>query len=66
MADYTSVESSELSLSLGDSLELVQVGSDGWWFMKNTSTSAEGWTPSAYVEEQSRDSGLNLDGGFLE
>ena len=23
----------------------------GWWLCKNTKTNAEGWTPSAYVEE---------------
>ena len=64
MADYTAVEKSEISLTFGDSFELIQPGCDGWWFMKSTSTSADGWAPSAYLEEQSRDSGINLCGEY--
>ena len=56
------MEGTELSLKLGDSLELVQTGEEGWWFMKNLSTEKEGWTPASYVEEQSHDSGIIIEG----
>ena len=62
VADYESVEANELTLCAGDHLELVQTGSDGWWFMRNLSSDKDGWTPSSYVEEQSLDSGILVDG----
>eukprot|EP00794_Sanderia_malayensis_P011221 gene11221-12400_t len=61
VADYTAVESSELSLAQGDKLELVQIGADGWWFVKNTLTASDGWTPAAYLDEQSQDSGIGIE-----
>eukprot|EP00795_Rhopilema_esculentum_P016729 gene16729-8182_t len=61
VADYEAVEATELSFNEGDSLEYVQPGIDGWWYMKNLRTGKEGWAPSSYVEEQSLDSGILLE-----
>ena len=59
------MEATELSFSEGDSLEFVQPGIDGWWYMKNLRTGKEGWAPSSYVEEQSMDSGILLEGNVI-
>ena len=62
VADYTAVEDTELTFETGDTLEMLRTGDDGWWFMRNKSTNHEGWAPASYMEQQSRDSGIILDG----
>ena len=62
IADHSSEEANEISLTEGDLLELVQTGDEGWWFMKNLTTGREGWTPSSYLLERSIDSGTHIEG----
>ncbi|KAL9617144.1 MAG: hypothetical protein Q9160_008041 [Pyrenula sp. 1 TL-2023] len=49
--DFSSPNSNELDISAGQILEIVQKEGNGWWHCKNPQTGAQGWTPSAYVEE---------------
>ena len=51
IADYTSLETSELSFNQGDTLQVLRVGEGGWWFARSQSTSQEGWVPGSYLEE---------------
>jgi len=62
IANHSSEEANELSLCEGDSLELVQTGDEGWWFMKNIVTKKEGWTPSSYLVEQNLKAGVHIEG----
>ena len=65
IANHSSEEANELSLCEGDSLELVQTGDEGWWFMKNIATKKEGWTPSSYLVEQNLKAGVHIEGSFV-
>jgi len=49
--DFESPAANQLSIKAGDILELSQKENNGWWLCKNPKTGAQGWTPSAYVEE---------------
>lgn len=49
--DFSSPESNQLTIKAGEILELTQKENNGWWLCKNTRTGAQGWAPSAYVEE---------------
>ncbi|RVX69689.1 Myosin-1 [Exophiala mesophila] len=49
--DFNSPNANELSITAGQVVEIVQKESNGWWLCKNPQTQAQGWTPSAYVEE---------------
>ncbi|XP_062288164.1 guanine nucleotide exchange factor DBS [Scomber scombrus] len=43
MADYEKSGDQELSVKSGDMVQLVKEGDDGQWFVRNLSTSKEGW-----------------------
>ncbi|CAK6959197.1 guanine nucleotide exchange factor DBS isoform X7 [Scomber scombrus] len=43
MADYEKSDDQELSVKSGDMVQLVKEGDDGQWFVRNLSTSKEGW-----------------------
>lgn len=49
--DFDSPAANQLSIKAGQILELSQKENNGWWLCKNTETGAQGWAPSAYVEE---------------
>lgn len=49
--DFESPASNQLSIKAGQILELTQKENNGWWLCKNPQTGAQGWVPSAYVEE---------------
>ena len=49
--DFESPAANQLTIKAGEVLELTQKESNGWWLCKNTKTGAQGWAPSAYVEE---------------
>ncbi|KIW87740.1 myosin-1 [Cladophialophora bantiana CBS 173.52] len=49
--DFNSPNANELSIRAGEMVEIVQKENNGWWLCKNPQTNAQGWTPSAYVEE---------------
>ncbi|KAJ5238031.1 hypothetical protein N7489_008122 [Penicillium chrysogenum] len=49
--DYTSDRANELSIIKGEIVEIISREGNGWWLCKNTTTSAQGWTPESYLEE---------------
>ncbi|EXJ56809.1 myosin-1 [Cladophialophora yegresii CBS 114405] len=49
--DFNSPNANELSIKAGEVIEILQKENNGWWLCKNPRTDAQGWTPSAYVEE---------------
>lgn len=53
IASYSAVENTEVSFQEGDTLELLRVGQEGWWFSRHTGTAQEGWVPASYLELQS-------------
>ena len=52
VAGYEAVENTEVSFQGGDTLELLRVGQEGWWFARHTGTAQEGWVPGSYLTEQ--------------
>ncbi|XP_070213209.1 guanine nucleotide exchange factor DBS-like isoform X2 [Littorina saxatilis] len=50
LGDYTAMDSTELSLGEGETVEVLRVGSHGWWYGRLITTGAEGWVPSTYLE----------------
>ncbi|KAJ5118070.1 Myosin-1 [Penicillium atrosanguineum] len=50
--DFNSDRANELSIRTGEILQIVSKEGNGWWLCMNTTTSAQGWTPEAYLEEQ--------------
>ncbi|GES64890.1 myosin I MyoA/Myo5 [Aspergillus terreus] len=50
--DFSSAQSNELSIKAGELVEIVSKEGNGWWLCMNTTTSVQGWTPQAYLEEQ--------------
>ncbi|KAK5071793.1 class II myosin [Lithohypha guttulata] len=49
--DFESPAANQLTIRAGEVLELSQKENNGWWLCKNPKTGAQGWAPSAYVEE---------------
>lgn len=50
LGDYVAVDSTELCLREGDLVEVLRVGSHGWWYARLLTTGAEGWVPSTFLE----------------
>ena len=50
VAGYDAVESTEISFQEGDTLELLRVGQEGWWFARHQRTVEEGWVPASYLD----------------
>nr|AAA67877.1 myosin I heavy chain [Aspergillus nidulans] len=50
--DFSSDNNGMLSISAGQIVEIVSKEGNGWWLCMNLETSAQGWTPEAYLEEQ--------------
>ncbi|KAM9850920.1 guanine nucleotide exchange factor DBS [Aulostomus maculatus] len=46
-ADYERSNAQEVSVKSGDMVQLVKEGEDGQWFIRNLSSSKEGWVASA-------------------
>ena len=50
--------------AIDDTYYSVQVGSEGWWFVRLVSTGDEGWAPASYLERcPSRAASLSSNGG---
>ncbi|XP_040005229.1 guanine nucleotide exchange factor DBS isoform X5 [Xiphias gladius] len=47
MSDYEKGSAQELSVKSGDMVQLVKEGDDGQWFVRNLSTTKEGWIAAA-------------------
>ncbi|KAJ6172513.1 Myosin-1 [Penicillium chermesinum] len=50
--DFTSDRSNELDIRTGEIVQIVSKEANGWWLCMNMTTSTQGWTPEAYLEEQ--------------
>ncbi|KAF7128685.1 hypothetical protein CNMCM5793_003536 [Aspergillus hiratsukae] len=50
--DFNSQQANELSIKAGEIVQIVSKEGNGWWLCMNMTTSAQGWTPEAYLEEQ--------------
>ncbi|KAL4916628.1 myosin-1 [Aspergillus aurantiobrunneus] len=50
--DFNSDSSGMLSIRAGEIVQIVSKEGSGWWLCMNLETSAQGWTPEAYLEEQ--------------
>ncbi|KAL3449058.1 P-loop containing nucleoside triphosphate hydrolase protein [Aspergillus insuetus] len=50
--DFNSDNSSMLSIKAGELVQIMSKEGNGWWLCMNLDTSAQGWTPEAYLEEQ--------------
>ena len=50
LGDYVPVDANELGFAEGDVLEILRVGTNGWWYAKHLSNYEEGWVPSTYLE----------------
>ncbi|XP_046852419.1 guanine nucleotide exchange factor DBS-like isoform X2 [Xenia sp. Carnegie-2017] len=55
IADYKSIEETELSFLHGDILYVLRVGDGGWWYARCQRTSDEGWVPGSYLEKRDVD-----------
>ncbi|KAI1626654.1 myosin I [Exophiala viscosa] len=49
--DFNSPNANELTIKAGDIVEIVKKETNGWWLCRNAQTNAEGWAPTAYMEE---------------
>ncbi|CAG5133868.1 unnamed protein product [Candidula unifasciata] len=54
LGDYFVVDPTELGLSEGDEVEVMRVGTNGWWYARHLRTDQEGWVPSTFLEPVSR------------
>ncbi|KAL4803036.1 P-loop containing nucleoside triphosphate hydrolase protein [Aspergillus unguis] len=50
--DFNSDSSGMLPISAGQIVQIVSKEGNGWWLCMNLETSAQGWSPEAYLEEQ--------------
>ncbi|EEH46923.2 myosin-1 [Paracoccidioides brasiliensis Pb18] len=49
--DFNSERTNELSIRVGEIVQIMAKEGNGWWLCMNTTTSAQGWAPEAYLEE---------------
>ncbi|XP_067669146.1 guanine nucleotide exchange factor DBS-like isoform X1 [Haliotis asinina] len=54
LGDYFPVDQNELGLHEGDLVEVLRVGTNGWWYAKHLTSYLEGWVPSTYLESTRR------------
>ncbi|XP_065576219.1 guanine nucleotide exchange factor DBS-like isoform X3 [Artemia franciscana] len=55
LADYAPLGPAEVKMQEGDLVELLRIGSAGWWYVRvpgQNSQISEGWVPSSYLEVQ--------------
>ena len=50
LADYQAQEDSEMSLTKGENMEVLRLGTGGWWYVQSLGTSKVGWVPASYLE----------------
>lgn len=52
--DFNGQSANELSLSKDEIIEVLQKENNGWWLGKKLDSSAQGWTPSAYLVQEAQ------------
>ncbi|XP_071951044.1 guanine nucleotide exchange factor DBS-like isoform X5 [Antedon mediterranea] len=50
LAEYETVEETELPVKEGDIVEVERVGKSGWWLVRKNLTNEKGWVPAGYLE----------------
>lgn len=50
LAEYIPMDTGELAMKEGDVLEILRVGTEGWWYAQNPISGMEGWVPASYLE----------------
>ncbi|KAI5799041.1 myosin I MyoA [Geopyxis carbonaria] len=49
--DFAGSTDKELSVSAGETVELVKKETNGWWLVKRLGSDEQGWAPTAYFDE---------------
>ncbi|XP_071316638.1 SH3 and PX domain-containing protein 2B isoform X2 [Trachinotus anak] len=60
VTDYEKQESSEISLHVGQVVEVIEKNESGWWFV--SSDDAQGWVPATCLEAQDDPDDFSLPG----
>ncbi|XP_029374561.1 SH3 and PX domain-containing protein 2B isoform X2 [Echeneis naucrates] len=60
VTDYEKQESSEISLHVGQVVEVIEKNESGWWFV--SSEDAQGWVPATCLEAQDDPDDFSLPG----
>uniref|UniRef100_A0A673XMB6 SH3 and PX domains 2B n=1 Tax=Salmo trutta TaxID=8032 RepID=A0A673XMB6_SALTR len=60
VTDYEKQESSEISLHVGQTVEVIEKNESGWWFV--SSDEAQGWVPATCLEAQDDPDDFSLPG----
>ncbi|XP_061659214.1 SH3 and PX domain-containing protein 2B isoform X2 [Syngnathoides biaculeatus] len=60
VTDYENQESSEISLRVGQVVEVIEKNESGWWFV--SSEDAQGWVPATCLEAQDDPDDFTLPG----
>ncbi|XP_072301788.1 SH3 and PX domain-containing protein 2B isoform X2 [Eucyclogobius newberryi] len=60
VTDYAKQESSEISLSVGQVVEVIEKNESGWWFV--SSEDAQGWVPATCLEAQDDPDDFSIPG----
>ncbi|XP_077596926.1 SH3 and PX domain-containing protein 2B isoform X2 [Stigmatopora nigra] len=60
VTDYDKQESSEISLGVGQVVEVIEKNESGWWFV--SSEDAQGWVPATCLEAQDDTDDFTLQG----
>lgn len=58
--NYIAAEVSEITVGCGEAVELILVGSSGWWLVRTVDRRREGWMPARYLEANKRRSTCSL------
>ncbi|XP_019952882.2 SH3 and PX domain-containing protein 2B isoform X1 [Paralichthys olivaceus] len=60
VTDYEKQESSEISLQVGQMVEVIEKNESGWWFV--SSDDAQGWVPATCLEAQDDPDDFSIPG----
>jgi hypothetical protein len=50
LAEYFAVDGGEMTIKQGQTIEVLTIGNDGWWYARDVTTKQEGWVPASYLE----------------
>ena len=56
LADYEALEAGELPMREADTVEVIKMGSEGWWYVRNTASGQAGWVPATFLDSAKRHS----------
>ena len=50
--DYSARGQDDLSVKVGDQIEVIDKSNPGWWLVKASGTGSKGYLPSNYIAKQ--------------